>query len=222
MRLPGIHFVLAIVLTAPLFADAHPPAAAILPREFGGWQISGAARTSSDPAVADPANAAVLHEYGFNDFESATYVRVDGRKLAIRAARFADTSGAYGAFTFYKTPPMLVEKIGDQAGSLNERVLFYRGNILIDAVFQRLSAMSAAELRELAGDLPLASGSGQGLPGLPAYLPSQSYIKNSARYILGPVALAAVDAPIPSQLVGFNAGAEVVLENTPARAAIRP
>ncbi|MGB7585186.1 MAG: DUF6599 family protein [Terriglobales bacterium] len=211
MRLPGIHFVLAIVLTAPLFADAHPPAAAILPREFGGWQISGAARTSSDPAVADPANAAVLHEYGFNDFESATYVRVDGRKLAIRAARFADTSGAYGAFTFYKTPPMLVEKIGDQAGSLNERVLFYRGNILIDAVFQRLSAMSAAELRELAGDLPLASGSGQGLPGLPAYLPSQSYIKNSARYILGPVALAAVDAPIPSQLVGFNAGAEVVL-----------
>ncbi len=86
------------------------------------------------------------------DFESATYIRDDGRKLTLKAARFADTSGAYGAFTFYKTPPMLVEKIGDQAGSLNERVLFYRGNILIDAVFQRLSAMSAAELRELAGD----------------------------------------------------------------------
>ena len=211
MRLSVFHFVFALVLAAPLFADTHAPAAQILPHQFGGWQISGAVRASSDPAGADPVNAAVLKEYGFHDFESATYTRDDGRKLTVKAARFADTSGAYGAFTFYKTPPMLVEKIGDQAGSLNERVLFYRGNILIDAVFQRLSAMSAAELRELASDLPLASGSTQGLPGLPAYLPSQSYVKNSAKYVLGPLALDKVNAPIPSQLADFNAGAEIVL-----------
>jgi hypothetical protein len=211
MRLSGLHFVLTLVLTSPLLAESHAPSAPILPHEFGGWQISGAASTSSDPAAADPVNAAVLKEYGFHDLESATYIRDDGRKLTLKAARFADTSGAYGAFTFYKTPPMLVEKIGDQAGSLNERVLFYRGNILVDAVFQRLSAMSAAELRELASGLPLASGSTQGLPGLPAYLPSQSYVKNSARYVLGPLALEKVNAPIPPQLVDFNAGAEVVL-----------
>ena len=211
MRLSRLQFVLVIMLAGRLLADTQAPAAPLLPPQFGGWKLAGATRTSSDPAVADPVNAAVLKEYGFDDFESATYIRDDGRKLMLKAARFADTSGAYGAFTFYKTPPMLVEKIGDQAGSLNERVLFYRGNILIDAVFQRLSAMSAAELRELASGLPLARGSSQGLPGLPAYMPPQAYVKNSARYVLGPTTLEKVGSPISPQLVDFGAGAEIVL-----------
>jgi hypothetical protein len=211
MRLLQIHFVLALALAGYSYADTHAPAAPLLPSQFGGWKMSVGASVSRDPAVADPANAALLKEYGFSDFESATYLRDDGRRLTLKAARFADTSGAYGAFTFYKTLPMQVEQIGDQAGSLNERVLFYRGNILIDAVFQRLSAMSAAELRELASTLPIATGSSQGLPGLPAYLPTQAYVKNSAKYVLGPVALERVDAPIPAQLVDFNVGAEVVL-----------
>lgn len=211
MRLSAVHLALVIMLSSPLFADTKAPAAPLLPRQFGGWKISGAASVSRDPAVADPVNAAVLKEYGFDNLETATYVRDDGRKLTLKAARFADTSGAYGAFTFYKTPPMLLEKIGDQAGSLNERVLFYRGNILVDAVFQRLSAMSAAELRELASNLPLATGSTQGLPGLQAYLPSQAYMKNSAKYVMGPTTLERVNAPIPSQLVDFGAGAEIVL-----------
>jgi hypothetical protein len=209
MRLLSVYFVLT--LAGHLYAETSAPAAPLLPHDFGGWNISGTATVSSDPAVADAADAALLKEYGFHDFESATYIRGDGRKLALKAARFADTSGAYGAFTFYKTLTMQVEQIGDQASSLNERVLFYRGNVLVDAVFQRLSAMSAAELRELASTLPLATGSSQGLPGLPAYLPSQAYIKNSAKYLLGPVALERVDAPIPPQLVDFNLGAEVVL-----------
>jgi hypothetical protein len=211
MRLFKITFVLSFVLAGHLHADTHAPAAPLLPAQFGGWKIIGAADTSGDPTVADPANAAVLKEYGFSDLESATYIRDNGRKLTLKAARFADTSGAYGAFTFYKTPPMLMEKIGDQAGSLNERVLFYRGNILIDAVFQQLSAMSAAELRELASDLPIATGSTQGLPGLPAYLPTQAYLKNSAKYVLGPLALEKLGAPVPSQLVDFATGAEIVL-----------
>ena len=113
-------------------------------------------------------NAAVLKEYGFTSFESATYTRDDGRKLTLKTARFADASGAYGAYTYYKTPSMLIEKIGDGAASMNERVLFYRGNILVDAVFQKLSAMSAAELRELAEGLPLPSGNTRNLPELPA------------------------------------------------------
>ncbi|MGA8149530.1 MAG: DUF6599 family protein [Terriglobales bacterium] len=189
------------------------PAPYILPKEFGGWQLSGSSKTSSDPATADPVNAAVLKEYGFDDFESATYTRDDGRKLTLKAARFADASGAYGAFTYYKTSPMLVEKIGDQAASLNERVLFYRGNILMDALFDRLSAMSAAELRELGAALPLPSGNTGNLPGLPAYLPKQSYVKNSAKYVVGPFGLDRIGSPLPSQIVDFDSGAEVVLGN---------
>ena len=169
------------------------------------------AQPSKSAAAADPTNGNVLNEYGFTDFEGATYARDDGRKLTIKAARFADTSGAYGAFSFYKTAAMLNEKIGDQGYSLNERVLFYRGNILVDAVFQQLSAMSAAELRELADALPRPTGSSGNLPGLPAYLPKESYRQNTSRYIVGPAALEKLGAPLPSQYVDFSKGAEVVL-----------
>ena len=193
--------------------ETAPSSASILPKEFGGWQISGPSRTSNDPAIADPVNAAVLKEYGFTSFESATYTRDDARKLTLKAARFGDASGAYGAYTYYKTPAMLIEKIADGAASMNERVLFYRGNILVDAVFQKLSAMSAAELRELAQGLPLPPGNTRNLPGLPAYLPPQSYVKNTAKYVVGPAALQNLDAPIPVELVDFNAGAEVVVGN---------
>jgi len=205
--------VLAISLAGLALADEATPNASVLPKQFGGWQISGSSRTSNDPAIADPVNAAVLKEYGFTSFESATYTRDDGRKLTLKAARFGDASGAYGAYTYYKTPAMLIEKIGDGAASMNERVLFYRGNILMDAAFQKLSAMSAAELRELAESLPLPSGNTRNLPGLPAYLPTQSYVKNTAKYVVGPATLRNLPAPVSVELVDFTAGAEVVVGN---------
>jgi hypothetical protein len=204
-------FVLVLWLAGAGRVSGLAATAAVLPSQFGGWRISGAAQSSIDPAVADPVNAAVLKEYGFNRLESATYTRDDGRKLALKAASFTDASGAYGAFTFYQTPLMLNEKIGDGAASMNERVLFYRGNILVDAVFQKLSAMSAAELRELADSLPLPSGNTRNLPALPGSLPPQSLVKNSAKYVLGPDTLRRVNAPLPAELVDFNAGAEVVV-----------
>jgi hypothetical protein len=199
----------------PGVSSASPPntAGPVLPKTFGGWQMKGEAQTSTDPALADEANAQVLKEYGFNNFENATYTRDDGRKLKVRAARFTDASGAYGAFTFYKRPEMQNEKIGGQASSMGNRVLFYNGNILIDAVFDRLTAMSAAELRDLAAALPMPRGGASNLPGLPAYLPKGGYVKNTAKYVVGAQALDKIGSPIPSQLVDFNSGAEVVLGN---------
>jgi uncharacterized protein DUF6599 len=217
-RIQVFSFVLTVTLLVAMSAFAGTTLAAskpeghasILPKEFGGWQLQGSAETSTDPAVADAANPAVVKEYGFTDFSSGTYTREDGRKLKVRAARFSDASGAYGAFTYYKQPEMLNEKIGDQSSSLNNRVLFYRGNVLVDAVFDKLSVMSAAELRELASDIPLPQGGARNLPSLPTYLPKQDYVKNTAKYIMGPVTLDKIGSPLAAQLIDFNAGAEVV------------
>jgi hypothetical protein len=207
--IPILCLQLAVATACFAAGTATPPS--ILPKAFGGWHLTAAAQTSTNSESADPTNAALLKEYGFKDFEGGTYTRADGRKLKIKAARFEDASGAYGAFTFYKMPQMLNERIGDQGASLNERVLFYRGNILVDAVFQQLSAMSAAELRELAEALPKPGGSIANLPGLPAYLPKESYLKNTAKYVVGPLALEANGAPLPVKYVDFSKGAEVVL-----------
>jgi hypothetical protein len=207
--IPILCLQLAVATACFAAGTATPPS--ILPKAFGGWHLTAAAQTSTNSESADPTNAALLKEYGFKDFEGGTYTRADGRKLKIKAARFEDASGAYGAFTFYKMPQMLNERIGDQGASLNERVLFYIGNILVDAVFQQLSAMSAAELRELAEALPKPGGSIANLPGLPAYLPKESYLKNTAKYVVGPLALEANGAPLPVKYVDFSKGAEVVL-----------
>ena len=161
--------------------------------------------------MADGVNADLLKEYGLTDFESGTYTAEDGRKVALKAIRFADASGAYGAFTYYKLPQMRQESIPDLGSSLNERVLFYRGNILVDAVFEKLTAMSAASLRELSQALPLPVGNAGNLPSLPAYLPKSGYVKNTAKYVMGPVGLDKIGAPLTAQLVDFNASAEVAL-----------
>src|SRR5437763_16210331 len=148
MKFPKLSVVLTVLLTAAAFAgEGRRAAPGILPNQFAGREIAGSPHASKDPALADPVNAALLKDYAFTDFESAAYTH-DNRKLTVKAARFADTSGAYGAFTYYKMPQMLNEKIGDQGASLNERVLFYRGSILVEAVFEKLTAMSAADLQE--------------------------------------------------------------------------
>ena len=157
--------------------------------------MQGAAVTSKDPAAADPTNAAILREYGFTDFASSTYTRDDGRTLKIRAARFADASGAFGAYTFYLQPEMNKEEIGDQGSSLRQRVLFYRGHVLVDAQFSQQSGMSGGELRELAGDLPRPNGAAGNLPAFIEYMPHRGYVANTQKYAMGPAALTALAAP---------------------------
>lgn len=199
---------MGVWLAAAAFAVDAPNSPPILPKEFGGWQMAGSPQTSKDPAAADASNPALLKEYGFTDLASATYTREDGHKLTVKAARFADATGAYGAFTYYKMPQMIAEKIGDYGASLNQRILFFRGNVLVDAVFEKLSVMSAAELRELAGSLPLAAGETRNIPTLAAYLPTQGRVINSIKYVVGPVGLAKINAPLPTDLVDFSVGAE--------------
>ncbi len=181
----------------------------VLPQSFSGWQLEPqSAKTSTDPVAADPTDYPVLKEYGFADVENATYQR-GGRKMQIKAARFNDASGAFGAFTYYVQPQMQVEKIGDQGASSNQRILFSKGNLLVDVSVEHLTAMSAADLRTLADLLPRPKGNVGTMPTLPGNLPAQSLLQNTSRYILGPEALNRLGVPIPAQLIDFSKGPEV-------------
>ena len=199
----------------PVHAAQAP---ALLPQQFGGWQMQGSIQTSADPAAADPANAEVLKEYRFTDLATANYSRDDGRTLKIRAARFADASGAFGAYTFYLQRQMTKEKIDDQGASLGQRMLFYRGHILVDAQFSQESAMSGAQLRELAGMLPRPSGSSGNLPTFIEFMPHRDYVANTQKYVMGPAALAAQAPPVTADLVDFDSSSEVSMAryNTPS------
>jgi hypothetical protein len=207
----SLRFSLLLAFLAGIsFGQTKAPAGP-LPQSFSGWRLdSQSVKTSTDPATADATDAPVLKEYGFTGMEEATYSR-NGRKMQVKAARFNDATGAFGAFTYYVQPQMQVEKIGDRGASSNTRILFFKGNILVDVSVEHLSAMSGADLRALADALPRLTSENGKLPTIPANLPSQSLLRNSSRYIIGPEALARLGVPLPAQVIDFSKSPEVAV-----------
>src|SRR5690349_19040155 len=201
-------------LLAPLLLLSSTLAAAesqILPKAFAGWQQDASSvKTSTNPADADASNAAVLKEYGFSDVESAAYSKDGDRKLSVRAARFADATGAYGAYTLYSQPGMRTEEIGRHGESAGDRVLFMQGNIVVETKLDRVNAMSAAELRELAADLPQPAGNLAQPPNLAHWLPEPSFIEHSVKFAMGPRSYDQVGSPLPSSGVDFSKSPEVL------------
>ncbi len=181
----------------------------LLPDSFAGWISTGPPGKLTDPAQADPANAAALKEYEFSDGLLTSYKR-SGETLTLRTFRFHDASGAYGAYSFYRQNGWPKEDIGAGATSNHNRVLFWQGNTVIDANFSRIGPMSGAELRELAGLLPLPDGPRALPPPILANLPKASLDPQTTHYALGPAGYAGSGGVLPPELVGFDRGAEAV------------
>lgn len=184
-------------------------APSLLPQTFAGWQMTGAPQQATDPAAADGAAAAALREYGFTRYEAANYSRDDGT-LQVKAIQFQDATGAFGAFTLYRLPNMRREQIGSGAAFDGKRVLFWSGAVLVDASFEHITGMSAAELRDLAQQLPRASGNAGTLPTLQRYLPDPHLLPMTLRYMIGPAAYQLDGGVLPLDLVDFGRSAEVV------------
>jgi hypothetical protein len=189
-----------------------PVPKALLPDAFAGWVAADKPKTFTDASQADSTNAEALKEYDFTDGALASYKR-SGETLSLRALRFHDASGAFGAYSFYRQNGWPKEEIGTGATSNHNRVLFWVGNTVVDANFSRLSAMSAAELRELAGLLPALDGPRALPPPILGNLPKDSLDAQTTHYALGPASYAAAGGVLPADLVGFDRGAEAVTAN---------
>jgi hypothetical protein len=200
---------LSLLVSPALAKPSTENAPAILPQDFAGWSLSAPAQGSAAPEAADAANAAVLKEYGFQEFATGHYVNGEN-KLNLRAIRFGDASGAYGAFTYYRRPGSIPEEIGRGASWDGTHVLFWIGATLVDGTIDKVTPMTPAELRELAKDLPQPSGASNIAPSLPAYLPRQDLDRNLIHYSLGPDAYVRSGGVLPGSLVDFASSAEAV------------
>jgi hypothetical protein len=194
------------------YVEVLAPPKPLLPESFAGWVRTEAPKAVTDPAQADSANAAALKEYDFTKAETANYKR-DGETLSIHALNFSDTSGAYGAYTFYRQNGWPKEDIGTGATSNHNRVLFWEGNTVVDATFSQIGPMSAAEMRELAHELPVPQGNKAIAPPILFNLPQPSLDKQTTHYALGPAGYAGAGGVLPPDLVGFDRGAEAVTAN---------
>lgn len=224
-----MRFILALVAVAAFAMPAaaqqktalkHKPPTAVtisvprplLPNSFDAWMAADPPKALTDAAEADGAHIAALKEYGFQDGLLATYKR-EGETLTVRALRFGDVSGAYGAYTFYRETGWPKVEIGSGAASDNNRVLFWHGNIMVDATFSQVGPMSASELRDLASQLPATNGTSAQPPPVLTNLPTKSLDGQATHYALGPAGYSGAGGVLPSELVGFDRGAETVTAN---------
>jgi hypothetical protein len=200
---------------APAKTDAKAafsPNAPLLPDSFAGWIATDPPKTLADPAQADATNGAALKEYDFSDAMTAGYKR-GSESLSLRALRFHDASGAYGAYSLYRQNGWPKAEIGTGATSDHNRVLFWIGNVVVDANFSHAGPMSPAELRELARHLPVPGGNRALPPPILADLPKDSLDERTTHYAMGPAGYAGAGGVLPAELVGFDRGAEAVTAN---------
>jgi hypothetical protein len=202
----------------PMVSVAPIPAA-LLPESFAGWRATDSPRAVTDASQTDPAAAQALKEYDFTDAMLGDYKR-GGETASLRAMRFHDASGAYGAYSFYRQNGWPKEEIGSGATSNHNRVLFWRGNIVVDANFSHVGPMTGSELRDLAGRLPVPGGNREIPPPILSDLPRDSLDAQTTHYALGPAGYAGAGGVLPADLVGFDRGAESVTANYSLRSAV--
>ena len=185
------------------------PAAPLLPRQFGGWTMDGAATTGTEAAEADGARAAVLKEDGLSRFAAARYTR-GGVGLEVRALQFVDATGASAALSLYRAgePGLrpLAQKLGAEAAGSAEEVVFREGNTVAIAH----GRATAGELQPLANGLPKIGGPRGISPLLPTLLPPKGMDAASLRYSVGQAGYAATGGFLPGEILGFEKAAEVV------------
>jgi hypothetical protein len=195
------------------------PAGSLLPDAFDGWVETNPPKMIVDLTQVDPDNAAALKEYDFTQAQLASYKR-NGETLSLRALRFRDASGSYGAYSFYRQNGWPKEDIGAGAASNHNRVLFWVGDTVVDANFSHIEPMSGSELREVASHLPNPDGSRALAPPILSNLPQSSLDGQTTHYALGPAGYRGAGGVLAPDLVGFDRGAEAVTSNYSLRSGV--
>jgi hypothetical protein len=189
-----------------------PSPTALLPDALDGWISDGPPKSLADAAAADLANTAALKEYEFTGGATASYKR-DNESLTVRALRFQDASGAYGAYSFYRQNGWPKADIGTGAASNHNRVIFWKGDIVIDATFSQIGPLSASEMRKFATRIPDPPGTKSMMPPILANLPQHSLDPQTTHYAEGPAGYVGGGGVLPADLVGFDRGAEAATAN---------
>ena len=201
---------------APMMVTTGSPTPAkdkpLLPDAFAGWVAAEKPKPVSDPAQLDGANAAALKEFGWTSGIMTDYKRSD-ETLSVKALSFQDVSGAFGAYSFYRQNGWPKADIGTGGTSDKNRVLFWKGNTVVDATFSHVGPMSAAEMRELAKNLPMPQGNRALPPPILANLPQGALDKQTTHFAQGPAGYAGANGVLPPDLVGFDRDAETVTAN---------
>jgi hypothetical protein len=213
MSLNGFYSMRNLFLIAALFAATAPFASAqtMLPKSFAGWSQSSAqtfspaqnpsAQNESDGRVA----AAAAKEYDFVSGEHAAYTR-GPETLDVTLYKMTDPSGAYGEYSFLRTPDMPRGDLAEHSSMSPGRALALAGNTVLDIRGNNLPKLDA-DLKALVNAVDKSAQQGP-LPWIGSRLPADDLIPRTDHYILGPVALNRFFPLGDDDWLGFSHGAE--------------
>jgi hypothetical protein len=202
------------LLTLSVLLAAIPASAqGILPNSFAAW--TGTTSAGLNPPVIYNGDhvgsmnaqqqAAARQEYGFLSAEEGTY-SLGKETLHATLYRMRDPSGAYGLYSYLRTPDMAHSGPNDHSVMSRDEELVLLGNFVLD--------VRGSDLAKNSGDLnallsAVAPKSQQGpLPTLTEHLPVTGFIDRSDKYILGPVTLNQFFPVSQNDWLGFSTGAE--------------
>jgi hypothetical protein len=205
------HAIPLLILIALLVA-VPASAQAVLPNSFGQWSGTPIAGLNP-PAVqdGDPANiladqlAAVRRECGFVSREEGTYSQGNDT-LHVTLYRMKDPSGAYGLYSFLRSPDMAHAGLNDHSVMSRDEEVVLLGNFVLDIHGSDL-AKNSGDLNALVSTVAPKSQQGP-LPTLNEHLPTKGFIERSDKYILGPVTLDQFFPVSQNDWLGFSTGAE--------------
>jgi len=187
-----------------LFVAVIPASAqAVLPQTFAGWT----AGTTIVPTIEfkDPTTEAVSREYGIVSVEKVAYSRGKDA-LNVSLYNMKDPSGAYGLYSYLRSPEMAHAEPGDHSVISRERALLLDGNLVLDVNGTDLPKVGKDLNALVAAVTPKAE---QGpLPSLSEHLPVKGFVDRSDKYVLGPVTLNEVFPVSADDWLGFSHGAE--------------
>jgi hypothetical protein len=193
-----------IVVSLTWFFLAAIPASAqsVLPASFAGWT---AANNAQGSVPKTPGPNAVAQEYGVVSTERAAYSHGKDT-LAVALYKMKDPSGAYGLYSYLRSPEMAHQEPGDHSVMSRERALLLDGNLVLDVTGTDLPKYGQ-DLNTLVAAVTPKSEQGP-LPTLTEHLPTKGFVDRSDKYVLGPVTLNEVFPVSADDWLGFSHGAE--------------
>ena len=184
------------------------PPGPLMPKQFGAWQ-----QQPDSAAAAGPDSAAkdVLLEDGLYRYAASTYKRDSSAEtIDIKAYQFGDTTGAFSAFTYLRSPedrPVAGVTLGTSAVQKGDSILIWSGPDVITGEFH--GGRRFADLADLVAILPKATGAKALSPLLPTMLPTKGLESESLKYSLGSAGYEAMGGVLPASVIGFDKSAEV-------------
>jgi len=170
------------------------------------WQMEKSQAVSLSDARPWGVEPEVDREYGVEKVEIRTY-RKGNQTLQAVVEKAADPSSAYGLLTFYQNESMKPEKSMKVTVVGPDQAYLARGLFFVRVL--RPSKMSDEDFRSALVAIAGAAPSANDMVLLPPSLPPQGLVPASEKYVLGPVAMQKAVPSFPSNLVGFQQGAEL-------------